>query len=88
MDVTFITNDPAVKQAKFKAGGTPVAFVDGVLIVETATAEAVKQRTVYPIYGVHFHLRDGEEPLPAAEPGPTIRQGARSTESFKRERKH
>lgn len=84
----FITNHPNVRQYKFKVNGQRVAFVDGVLTVEdNAIADALKAREVYPIYDVHFHLRDTDEPLPVPDEGPTVRLGARSTESFKTQRR-
>lgn len=84
MSTTFISNHPQGRQAKFKANGRAVAFVSGVLIShDEALTDALKARDTFPIYGVHFHLRDLEEPLPESEDEPTVRQGARGTSSFK-----
>lgn len=87
----FITNDPSVKSFRWNIPGVcEVAFCAGILDPERyggqadAVRAALMERMTWPIYGVHYHLRDGSESTPPmGEPASPIRVGARSSRSFK-----
>lgn len=88
MPTVFISNHPQGRNAKVKVNGRPVVFVNGTLQCPDDLVEALKARESFPLYGVHFHLRDLDEPAPAVEEAETIHQGARGTSSFKTTRRH
>jgi len=93
MSNPFVTNDRLVKSFKMVVKGVGiVAFEAGICDPDNYGApakvrKALKGRTSWPIFGVHFHLRDPEEPLPVDEAAVTVHQGARNTLSFKGEPK-
>lgn len=69
MSNPFITNDPHVKHASIKIQNVgTVKFLDGVLDPDLSdkpdeVRKALMERKDWPIYGVHFHLRD-KQPVP------------------------
>ena len=89
MSNPFVTNDRLVKSFKMVVKGVGiVAFKSGVLNPDDYGApakvrKALKGRTTWPLFGVHFHLRDPEEPLPEDEAAVTVHLGARNTLSLK-----
>lgn len=86
MATVFISNHPQGRQAKFKVNGQLVGFVNGVFTSsDDALTEALKSRDIFPIYGVHFHLKDLDAPVPQPdEEESAVRQGSRGTTSFSR----
>lgn len=90
MSNPFVTNDRLVKSFKMAVKGVGIVeFKAGVCdpseygMQASKVRKALKSRTSWPIYGVHFHLRDGEETLPVDEAAATVHQGARNTLSLK-----
>jgi len=85
----FVTNDPAVKNVKLVIKGVGiVAFHNGICdpadygMHASRVRKALRERTSWPIYGVHFHLKQGEDDV-SEEPPVGIHQGPISTQQLK-----